>query len=111
MDPKAIELIHRHVHVDAVRDDPETLATPTSWTQCSRVAEPDKKSKQIEVQGYEPPPQTPARSPPLRPRGATRELRQKREQGLPVGIEFVKSLRELARDGVDAEPTRARGVR
>ena len=25
---------------------PETLATPTSWTQCLRVAEPDKKSKE-----------------------------------------------------------------
>ena len=72
---------------------------------------PTRSRNRSRSEGYEPPPQTPARSPPLRPRGATRELRQKREQGLPVGIEFVKSLRELARDGVDAEPTRARGVR
>ena len=105
LDPKAIELIHRHVHVDAVRDDPETLATPTSWTQCSRVAEPDKKSKQIEVRRLRAASADTCAIPAPAPSGRDSRAAAEARAGLLVGIEFVKSLRELARDGVDAERT------
>ena len=103
---KTIELIHRHVHVDTVRDDLETLVLDADVLDAVLGApDPDRKSKEIEIE-------VAARlrrhlyDPRFRALGERLEaLRQKHEQGLLVSIEFLKSLLDLARDVVEAERT------
>ena len=47
---KTIELIHEHVHVDAVRDDLETLVLDADLLEAVLGApDPDKKAKEIEI--------------------------------------------------------------
>ena len=103
---KTIDLIHRHVHVDTVRDDLETLVVDAEVLDAVLgTPDPDKKSKEIEIKVanrlrkhlHDP------RFPALGER--LEELRQKHEQGLLVSIEFLKSLLDLARDVVHAERT------
>ena len=103
---KTIELIHRHVHVDAVRDDLETLVLDADVLDAVLGApDSDRKSKEIEIK-------VAARlrahlhDPRFRALGERLEaLRQKHEQGVLVSIEFLKSLLDLARDVVEAERT------
>ena len=103
---KTIELIHRHVHVDAVRDDLETLVLDADVLDAVLGApDPDKKSKEIEIKvaGRL---RAHLHDPRFRALGERlEELRQKHEQGLLVSIEFLKSLLDLARDVVEAERT------
>ena len=48
--PKTIDLIHRHVHVDAVRDDLETLVLDADVLDAVLgTPDPDRKSKEIEI--------------------------------------------------------------
>ena len=48
--PKTIELIHEHVHVDAVRDDLETLVLDADLLEAVLGApDPGKKAKEIEI--------------------------------------------------------------
>ncbi|RMF20887.1 MAG: type I restriction endonuclease subunit R, partial [Deltaproteobacteria bacterium] len=102
--PKTIELIHEHVHVDAVRDDLETLVLDADLLEAVLGApDPDKKAKEIEIkvarrlrkQMHDP------RFKALGER--LEELKQRHEQGLLVSIDFLKALLELARDVVEAE--------
>ena len=103
---KTIDLIHRHVHVDAVRDDLDTLVLDADLLDAVLgTPDPHKKSKEIEIEVanrlrrhmYDP---------RFRALGERlEELRQKHEQGLIVSIEFLKSLLDLARDVVEAERT------
>ena len=103
---KTIDLIHRHVHVDAVRDDLETLVLDADVLDAVLGApDPDRKSKEIEIKvaGRL---RAHLHDPRFRALGERLEaLRQKHEQGLLVSIEFLKSLLELARDVVEAERT------
>lgn len=102
--PKTIELIHEHVHVDAVRDDLETLVLDADLLEAVLgTPDPDKKAKEIEIKV--------ARrlrkhlhDPRFKALGERlEELKQKHEQGLLVSIDFLKALLELARDVVEAE--------
>lgn len=102
--PKTIELIHEHVHVDAIRDDLETLVLDADLLEAVLgTPDPNKKAKEIEIKV--------ARRLRKRmhdPRFKTlserlEELKQRHEQGLLVSIEFLKALLELARDVVAAE--------
>ena len=104
--PKTIDLIHRHVHVDAVRDDLETLVLDAEVLDAVLGApDPGKKSKEIEIQVVRRL-RKHLHDPRFRALGERlEELRQKHEQGLLVSIEFLKSLLELARDVVEAERT------
>ena len=103
---KTIDLIHRHIHVDAVRDDLETLVLDADVLDAVLGApDPDQKSKEIEIK-------VASRlrrhlhDPRFRALGERLEaLRQKHEQGLLVSIDFLKSLLNLARDIVEAERT------
>ena len=48
--PKTIELIHEHVHVDAIRDDLETLVLDADLLEAVLGApDPGKKAKEIEI--------------------------------------------------------------
>lgn len=104
--PKTIDLIHRHVHVDAVRDDLETLVLDADVLDAVLGApDPGRKSKEIEIEvaGRL---RRHLHDPRFRALGERLEaLRQKHEQGLLVSIDFLKSLLELARDVVKAERT------
>jgi type I restriction enzyme, R subunit len=102
--PKTIELIHEHVHVDAVRDDLETLILDADLLEAVLgTPDPNKKSKEIEIKV--------SRwlrkrlhDPRFKPLGDRLEaLKEKHEQGLITSIEFLKALLELARDVVSAE--------
>ena len=103
---KTIDLIHRHVHVDAVRDDLETLVLDADVLDAVLgTPDPDKKSKEIEIKVADRRREH-LHDPRFRALGERlEELRQKHEQGLLVSIEFLKSLLDLARDVVEAERT------
>ena len=48
--PKTIELIHEHVHVDAIRDDLDTLVLDADLLEAVLgTPDPDKKAKEIEI--------------------------------------------------------------
>ncbi len=113
--PKTIELIHEHVHVDAVRDDLETLVLDADLLEAVLGApDPGKKAKEIEIKV--------ARwlrkrvhDPRFKELGERLEaLKERHEQGLLTSVEFLKELLNLARDVVSAErdgaADRARGT-
>jgi type I restriction enzyme R subunit len=102
--PKTIELIHEHIHVDAVRDDLETLVLDAELLETVLGApDPGKKAKEIEIKV--------SRwlrkhlhDPRFKPLGERLEdLKQRHEQGLLTSVQFLKELLNLARDVVEAE--------
>lgn len=104
--PKTIELIHEHVHVDAVRDDLETLVLDADLLEAVLSGpDPGKKGKEIEIKI----------SRWLRKRGGDprfkelgerlEALKARHEQGLLTSVEFLKELLKLARDVVSTERT------
>jgi type I restriction enzyme R subunit len=102
--PKTIELIHEHVHVDAVRDDLETLVVDADLLEAVLGApDPGKKAKEIEIKV--------SRwlrkrlhDPRFKDLGERLEaLKERHEQGLLTSVEFLKELLNLARDVVSAD--------
>lgn len=104
--PQTIDLIHRHVHVDAVRDDLETLVLDADLLDAVLgTPDPESKTKEIEIKVASRL-RRHADDPRFRALGERLEdLRQRHEQGQLVSIEFLKSLLELARDVVATEQT------
>ena len=104
--PKTIELIHENVHLDAIRDDLETLVLDADLLEAVLgTPDPDKKSREIEIKV--------ARrlrkhknDPRFRALGERLEdLKNRHEQGLLVSVEFLKELLQLAEDVVAMENT------
>jgi len=104
--PKTIELIHENVHVDAIRDDLDTLVLDADLLEAVLGApDPNKKAKEIEIKV--------ARRLRNRMHGPRfkalserlEALKERHEQGLLLSIDFLKALLELARDVVAAEQT------
>ena len=102
--PKTIELIYEHVHVDAIRDDLETLVLDADLLEAVLGApDPGKKSKEIEIKV--------SRwlrkrlhDPRFKELGERLEaLKERHERGLLTSVEFLKELLNLARDVVSAE--------
>jgi type I restriction enzyme R subunit len=101
---KTIELIHENVHVDAVRDDLETVVLDAAILEVVLGSpDPRKKTKEIEIKiarrlrGHLGNPRFRALSERLE------DLKTRHEQGLLNSVEFLKQLLELARDLVAAE--------
>ena len=103
---KTIELIHEHVHVDAVHDDLETLVLDAELLEAVLgTPDPKKKSKEIEIKVarrlrkhiHDP------RFKALAER--LEELKRRHEQGLLISVEFLKELLNLAKDVVATEQT------
>lgn len=101
---KTIELIHQHVHVDAIRDDLETLVLDADLLEAVLgTPDPHKKAKEIEIKV--------ARwlrkrlhDPRFKALGERlEELKARHEQGLLTSVEFLKELLNLAREVVTAE--------
>lgn len=106
--PKTIELIHENVHVDAVRDDLDTLVLDAELLEAVLGApDPHAKAKEIEIKV----------SRRLRkhmgdPRfielsQRLEALKERQEQGVLTSVQFLKDLLDLARDVVSAERTMA----
>ena len=104
--PKTIELIHEHVHVDAIRDDLETLVLDADLLEAVLGApDPWKKAKEIEIKV--------SRwlrkrlhDPRFKELGERLEaLKERHERGLLTSVEFLKELLNLARDVVSADRT------
>lgn len=101
---KTIELIHENVHVDAVRDDLDTLVVDASLLEVVLGdPDPETKAKEISVK-------LTARlrrhlGNPIYKALAERleDLKKRHEQGLLVSIDFLKALLELAKDVVKTE--------
>jgi len=101
---KTIELIHQHIHVDAIRDDLETLVLDADLLEAVLGApDPNKKAKEIEIKV--------SRwlrkrlhDPRFKALGERLEdLKERHERGLLTSVEFLKELLNLARDVVTAE--------
>ena len=101
---KTIELIHQNVHVDAVRDDLDTLVLDAELLEAVLgSADPKKKAKEVTIKLT------------ARLRKHTKNpmfkalierleaLKNRHEQGLLVSIDFLKELLELAKDVVRLE--------
>jgi type I restriction enzyme R subunit len=100
---KTIELIHENVHVEAVRDDLETLVMDADVLAELQTLNEPKKVKEIEVKIV-------ARlrkhkdNPIFIALGQQFEqLKERHQQGLLTSLEFLKHLLELARKVVEAE--------
>jgi type I restriction enzyme R subunit len=104
--PKTIELIHEHVHVDAIRDDLETLVLDADLLEAVLGSpDPDKKAKEIEIKVARRL-RNRAHDPRFKELGERlEELRHRHEQGLLVSVDFLKALLDLAHDVVAAENT------
>ena len=101
---KTIELIHEHVHVDAVRDDLDTLVLDAELLKAVLGdPDPEKKAKEISVKltgrlrKHAGNPKYKALAERLE------DLKNRHQQGLLVSIEFLMELLELARDVVRME--------
>jgi type I restriction enzyme R subunit len=104
--PKTIELIHENIHVDAIRDDLDTLVLDAEVLEAVLgTADPEAKAKEIDIKV----------SRRLRKHlGDPRfkelserlvSVRERHQQGLLLSVEFLKELLNIARDVVTAEQT------
>jgi type I restriction enzyme R subunit len=101
---KTIELIHENVHVDAVRDDLDTLVLNADVLEAVLGnPDPDKKAKEISIKlagrlrKHAGNPKFKALSERLE------DLKNRHQQGLLLSIDFLKELLALAKDVVKAE--------
>ena len=101
---KTLDLVHRNVHVEEVRDDLDTLVMDADALEMILATEdPGGKGKEVEIKIV-------ARlnkhagNPEFVALGERLErLRARHEQGLVNSIEFLKALLSLAKDVVEAE--------
>lgn len=101
---KTIELIHANVHVDAVRDDLDTLVMDAELLEAVLGnPDPEKKAKEISVKltgrlrKHSGNPNYKALAERLE------DLKNRHQQGLLLSIDFLKELLKLARDVVKTE--------
>ncbi|RWQ45674.1 MAG: HsdR family type I site-specific deoxyribonuclease [Mesorhizobium sp.] len=101
---KTIELIHENVHVDAVRDDLDTLVLDAELLEAVLGnPDPDKKAKEISIKlaGRL---RKHAGNPKFKALGERLEdLKNRHQQGLLLSIDFLKELLALAKDVVKTE--------
>jgi type I restriction enzyme R subunit len=101
---KTIELIHQNVHVDAVRDDIETLVLDADLLEAALHApDPKKPAKELETKLI-----ARLRKHMGNPRYKSlserlEALKERHERGLLNSVEFLKHLLELARELVAVE--------
>src|SRR5665647_3733725 len=96
--PKTIELIHENVHVDAIRDDLETLVLDADLLEAVLgTPDPNRKAREIEIKVSQRLRKR-MHDPRFRELGERLEkLKERHEQGLLLSVEFLKELLDLAR--------------
>jgi type I restriction enzyme R subunit len=101
---KTIELIHENVHVDAVRDDLDTLVLDAELLEAVLGnSDPENKAKEISIKlaGRL---RKHAGNPKFKALGERLEdLKNRHQQGLLLSIDFLKELLALAKDVVKTE--------
>jgi type I restriction enzyme R subunit len=104
--PKTIELIHENIHVDAIRDDLETLILDADLLEAVlKTPDPTRKAKEVEIKiatrlrRHMHDPRFKALSQRLE------DLRERHAQGVLLSLDYLKALLELASDVVTAEQT------
>lgn len=101
---KTIELIHQNVHVEAIRDDLDTLVLDSDLLEAVLGSpDPEKKAKEISIKLV-----ARLRKHAGNPRYKAlaerlEDLKDRHEKGLLVSIDFLKTLLELAKDVVKLE--------
>lgn len=102
--PKTIEIIHRNVHVDAVRDDLDEIVLDAELLQAVLGdPDPERKAKEIEIKVAHRL-RRHMENPRFRALSERLEaLRLRHEQGQLHSIQFLKELLDLAKDLVNAE--------
>jgi type I restriction enzyme R subunit len=101
---KTIELIHENVHVDAVRDDLDTLVLDADLLEAVLGApDPSKKAKEITIK-LTARLRKHAGNPAYKALAERLEdLKKRHEQGILISVDFLKELLELAKDVVRLE--------
>jgi len=101
---KTIELIHQNVHVDAVRDDLDTLVLDADLLEAVLGSDdPEKKAKEVAIKltgrlhKHAGNPKYKALAERLE------DLKNRHQQGLLVSIDFLKELLQLAQEVVKVE--------
>ena len=113
---KTIDLIYRHVHIDAVRDDLENAGAGRRGSgRGARRSRPRQEVEGDRDQGCQPPPHAPARPPLPRPRRAARGAAAEARAGT-AGQHRVPEVAARARPrgrrgGADRRARDARGTR
>jgi type I restriction enzyme R subunit len=101
---KTIELIHRNVHVQAIRDDLDMIVVDSALLEeMLGKGDPRKKAKEIEIKLAD---RLRKRSgdPKFKALAERLEaLKEKHEKGLLASVDFLKALLTLAKDTVAAE--------
>jgi hypothetical protein len=100
---KTIELIHQNVHVEAVRDDLETMVMDADVLEELAASKDPSKTKEIEIKIIKRLRKHLGNPLFVRLGERLEALRQRHEQGLISSMEFLKQLLELAREVVQAE--------
>jgi type I restriction enzyme R subunit len=100
---KTLDLIHEHIHVDAVRDDLETLVMDADFLEGLLAGNDPQKTREIEFQVI-----ARIRRHGNHPRFIAlgkrlEELKDRLEQGLLTSIEWLKQLLVIAREVLQAE--------
>ena len=98
---KTIELIHQNVHVDAIRDDLDTLVLDAGLLEAVLSnSDPTKKAKEITIK-LAARLRKHAGNPVFKALAERLEdLKNRHQQGLLISIDFLKELLELAKDVV-----------
>ncbi len=100
---KTIEIIHENIHVEAVRDDLDTLIMDADVLAELLELQDPNKSKELEIKIV-----ARLRKHKDLPRFVElgqrlEKLKERHEQGLLVNLAFIKQLLEIAREVVEAE--------
>jgi type I restriction enzyme R subunit len=100
---KTIELIHQNVHVDAVRDDLDTLVLDADLLEAV-LSNPDpKKAKEIEIKLYRRLQKHSGNAKFQQLSERLDALKQRFESGQNNSVEFLKQLLEIAKETLQAE--------
>jgi type I restriction enzyme R subunit len=101
---KTIELIHRNVHVQAIRDDLDMIVVDSALLEeMLGKGDPRKKAKEIEIKLADRLRKR-ASDPKFKALAERLEaLKEKHEKGLLASVDFLKALLTLAKDTVAAE--------
>ena len=101
---KTIELIHENVHVDAIRDDLDTLVLDADLLEAVLGApRPEQEGQGDRDQDRAAAAQAHGRPALQGPVERLEDLKERHEQGLLNSVDFLKQLLDLAKDVLEAE--------
>ena len=101
---KTVDLINQNVHLEAVRDDLETLVLDAQvLNEILRDADAEKRGREVEIKLIARLRKHPG-NPVFTALGERLErIRERHEQGFLTSVEFLKQILELAKEVVEAE--------